>query len=522
MRSLTLAEARERSSLITVTSYAVELDLDQGAEVFGSRTSVRFTCAEPGAGLVGRPQGPLGRDDLAQRRVARPGRRRRRPPPARRASPPTTSSSSPRRWPTATTDRACTGPPTPPTTSTTSTATSSSTPPRASTPASTSPTSRRPTTSRSTRPLDWTVIGNGAASAGGRRHVEPRDDEAARDVLRDGVRRTVRLRPRRARRHTPGPPRAGLAARAARAARGRALRRDEAVVRLLPRALRHPLPVRGVPPGLRAGVQRRRDGEPRLRHLPRPVPLPRRRDPRRAADPGQHGQPRDVAHVVRRHRDDEVVGRPLAQRVVRRVHVAPVPRRRHRVHRRVGRLLDRAQGVGLRRRALPVDPPGRRRRGARRAERAAELRRHLVRQGRGHAAPAHRVRRRRPVHRRRPRLPDRQVLRQRHARRLPRRDRDGERQGPRGVVAGLAADGRPRHDLGRGRGAGGRRRVRRRAPRGAGRPSGRPARTPSTSRGGPTGASSVVSRRPSPDPRRPSPSSRAPRSPPSSCRTRPT
>ena len=49
MRSLTLAEARERSSLITVTSYAVELDLDQGSEVFGSRTSVRFTCAQPGA-----------------------------------------------------------------------------------------------------------------------------------------------------------------------------------------------------------------------------------------------------------------------------------------------------------------------------------------------------------------------------------------------------------------------------------------------------------------------------------------
>ncbi len=267
------------------------------------------------------------------------------------------------------------------------------------------------------------------------RHVDARHDEAARDVLHDGVRGTVRLRARRARRHTPGCPRAGVAARAARAARGRALRRDEAVVRLLPRALRDPLPVRGVPPGLRAGVQRRRDGEPGLRDLPRPVPLPRRRDARRAADAGQHGEPRDVAHVVRRHRDDEVVGRPLAQRVVRRVHVAPLPRRRDRVHRRVGRLLDRAQGVGLRRRALPVDPPGRGRRGPRRAERAAELRRHLVCQGRGDAAPAHRVRRRRPVHRRRPRLPDRQVVRQRHARRLPRRDRDGERQGPRGVVA---------------------------------------------------------------------------------------
>jgi aminopeptidase N len=49
MRSLTLAEARERSSLLTVTSYAVELDLDRGAEVFGSLTRVRFGCARPGA-----------------------------------------------------------------------------------------------------------------------------------------------------------------------------------------------------------------------------------------------------------------------------------------------------------------------------------------------------------------------------------------------------------------------------------------------------------------------------------------
>ncbi|HET7398794.1 MAG TPA: aminopeptidase N [Intrasporangium sp.] len=49
MRSLTLSEARERSGLITVTSYAVELDLDRGPEVFGSRTTVRFTCRQPGA-----------------------------------------------------------------------------------------------------------------------------------------------------------------------------------------------------------------------------------------------------------------------------------------------------------------------------------------------------------------------------------------------------------------------------------------------------------------------------------------
>lgn len=49
MRSLTLSEARERADLITVTSYAVELDLDRGAEVFGSVCRVRFTCSSPGA-----------------------------------------------------------------------------------------------------------------------------------------------------------------------------------------------------------------------------------------------------------------------------------------------------------------------------------------------------------------------------------------------------------------------------------------------------------------------------------------
>ncbi|MBB2986080.1 aminopeptidase N [Terracoccus luteus] len=49
MPSLTLAEARERADLVTVTSYAVDLDLDRGVEVFGSRSVVRFTCTTPGA-----------------------------------------------------------------------------------------------------------------------------------------------------------------------------------------------------------------------------------------------------------------------------------------------------------------------------------------------------------------------------------------------------------------------------------------------------------------------------------------
>ncbi|MDC5697723.1 aminopeptidase N [Intrasporangium calvum] len=49
MRSLTLAEARDRAELITVQSYAVELDLDRGDQVFGSVSGITFTCGSPGA-----------------------------------------------------------------------------------------------------------------------------------------------------------------------------------------------------------------------------------------------------------------------------------------------------------------------------------------------------------------------------------------------------------------------------------------------------------------------------------------
>ena len=41
------------------------------------------------------------------------------------------------------------------------------------------------------------------------------------------------------------------------------LEATRALLRLLPPAVRHPVPVRGVPPGVRARVQRRGDGEPR-------------------------------------------------------------------------------------------------------------------------------------------------------------------------------------------------------------------------------------------------------------------
>ncbi|WP_028659637.1 aminopeptidase N [Nocardioides insulae] len=48
--NLTRDEARTRAALLDVTSYAVDLDLTKGEEVFGSTTTLRFTCTTPGAG----------------------------------------------------------------------------------------------------------------------------------------------------------------------------------------------------------------------------------------------------------------------------------------------------------------------------------------------------------------------------------------------------------------------------------------------------------------------------------------
>ncbi|MEO7423274.1 MAG: M1 family aminopeptidase, partial [Ornithinibacter sp.] len=48
MPSLTRAEAVTREHLIVVESVVVDLDLDQGPEVFGSRSVLTFRCREPG------------------------------------------------------------------------------------------------------------------------------------------------------------------------------------------------------------------------------------------------------------------------------------------------------------------------------------------------------------------------------------------------------------------------------------------------------------------------------------------
>ena len=49
MPSLTRAEATARAALIAVGAVDVDLDLDRGAELFGSRTTIRFTSRTPGA-----------------------------------------------------------------------------------------------------------------------------------------------------------------------------------------------------------------------------------------------------------------------------------------------------------------------------------------------------------------------------------------------------------------------------------------------------------------------------------------
>jgi aminopeptidase N len=49
MANLTRLEAGARSALIDVTGYRLVLDLAHGAETFESSSTVRFTCAEPGA-----------------------------------------------------------------------------------------------------------------------------------------------------------------------------------------------------------------------------------------------------------------------------------------------------------------------------------------------------------------------------------------------------------------------------------------------------------------------------------------
>jgi aminopeptidase N len=52
MANLTRAEAEARAALIDVTAYRLELDLDRGETTFGSHSTIRFGCRQPGAATL--------------------------------------------------------------------------------------------------------------------------------------------------------------------------------------------------------------------------------------------------------------------------------------------------------------------------------------------------------------------------------------------------------------------------------------------------------------------------------------
>ena len=204
----------------------------------------------------------------------------------------------------------------------------------------------------------------------------------------------------------------------------RALRRaehpgpDQDRAGLLPRTLRLPLPVGQVRFGVRARVQPRSHGKPGPGHVHRGLRLHLARHRGPARDPRKHHHARDGPHVVRRPGHHELVGRPLAQGVLRRLHRHPGQRRGHRVHHRLDHLCQPPQGLGVRRGPAAHHTPDRRGHHRPRS-RQAELRRHHLRQGRLGAQAARRLRGCRRVPRRLAQVLPRPRILQHLAERLP-------------------------------------------------------------------------------------------------------
>ena len=362
-------------------SSAMEVDLDlaradeTGEETFASTHDDPVHLRRSPAP---RPSSTSSRRELhvadAQRGAARPVRPGRRTDRAPRTSRPTTSSRRRRRWPTAATARACTAQSTRLTASTTSTATSSSTRRPRVFACFDQPDLKAPYAVSVTAPEGWTVLGNGAAAevAPGRWELAP--DPAAGDLLRHRLRRALGLRARRARRHTARDPRP--APRCASRSSGRREQMLEVTRacfdyyhRLF--GIRYPFGEyhQVFVPEFNAGAME----NPGCVTFRDTMVFRGRRGARRGAHPHQHHRPRDGAHVVRRPRDHALVGRPVAQRVVRRVHGPPDLGRRHRVHRRAGSTSTVARKMwGYAAERTPVDPPGRR--GRRRSTRRRRCR----------------------------------------------------------------------------------------------------------------------------------------------------
>ncbi len=389
--NLTRDEAAQRAQLLDVGAYDVTLDLTTGDKTFRTTTVVRFTARTPGAStfvdliadavhevvLNGRSlpvhevvsTGRIALDDLAARERAARRRRRhlhahRRGPapvrrPGRRRGLPLQPVRGGRRAPGV----------------------------RVLRPA-------RPQGAFAftvTAPGHWTVsvrLPDARTGAGDRRdrHLAVRADADAVAVRHGDRRRAVPRRARGAhqprRPHHPARRLLPALARASTSTPTTSSAVTQAGLRLLRGAVRPPVPVREVRPAVRAGVQRRRDGERRRRdhHRALRVPVQGPRGDRRA--PRAHDPARARPHVVRRPRHHALVGRPVAERVVRRVRVHAVPGRGHPVARRPGpRSRSSEKAWAYRQDQLATDAPDRRRHPRPRGRRG-QLRRHHLRQGR--------------------------------------------------------------------------------------------------------------------------------------------
>ena len=381
-----------------------------GDVTFRSTTTARFRCTEPGAAtfvdlvadqvdeiaLNGRALDP--RDGL-----------RRHPHHARRPGARTTSCRAGDAAATCTPARACTGSSTRSTSPSTSTRSSRSPTRAGCSPSSSSPTSRRPSRSRSPRRP------TGRSSPTSRR-PEPEPVGLGNAtwrfapterllVVHHGARRRALPPRRRASTATAtGSSRSALYCRASLAAHLDAdviLEETRQGFEFFERDLRHALPVREVRPAVRAGVQLGRDGERRLRDAQRGLRLPVAGARGVLRAPGRDDPARDGAHVVRRPRDDDVVGRPVAQRVVRRVGQHAGRGRGDPVDVGLDDVRQHRQDLGLPAGPAALDAPDRRR-DPRPRGRRGQLRRHHLRQGRVGAQAARGLGRARRVPRRHP------------------------------------------------------------------------------------------------------------------------
>jgi aminopeptidase N len=263
--SLTRTEARARARAITVDAMEVSLDLRGDERTFASRTDHPVHRCEGSTFVDLRPRAvhalalngtELDVAALADGRLALTGLVA------------ATSSTSTRRWPTAPTARGCTAASTPPTVRPTSTGSLFLDAAPTVFACFDQPDLKAPYTVRVTAP----PTGGSSATAPPRRSAEGEWVLARPRRWRPTSSRSAPgrgCRAGRARRHPPGYPRARSCEPSWSAQAQQIFDRDHGSRSTPTTAVRHPLSVRGLSPGVRAGVQRRRDGEPGLRDDPR-------------------------------------------------------------------------------------------------------------------------------------------------------------------------------------------------------------------------------------------------------------